>query len=252
MASIILGTIGGAILGPIGGLIGSTVGGFVDQWLFGSMQTIKGPRLSEIRLPSFEEGTPAPWVQGPTSRVACQVIWMGSKAGPEKVEERKNTSGGGKGGGKPKTVTYDYYVSLAVAVARQSATPTADGDGKFRPIRKLWANGTLIYDASKQATVSSSNIKVIKNTKNATFSSKCINKAYQEEIIYEHQSSSTFFQDAGFEANANKVTVSGFANGVNNGTFTVVSVSSWLGKSRLTVLRCTHTYVAGGTTWSPT
>lgn len=253
MATIVLGTLGSMIGGPVGGLLGSTLGGYIDRWAFGSLTPpIKGPRLSEIRLPSFDEGAPAPWLQGPQSRVACQVIWMGSKTGPERVEERKNTSGGGKGGGKPKTVTYDYYVSLAIAVARQSLTPTADADGKFRPVRKLWANGTLIYDADKAASVTSSNVKVIKNTKNKTFSSSCSNKAYQEEIVYEHQSSATFFQDAGFQANAVKVVVTGFANAANNGTYTITKIETVSSKSRLTVLRCEHDYKAGGTFWAPT
>lgn len=254
MATVILGTLGSVFAGPIGGMVGSALGSLIDNAIFAAnAPAIKGPRLSELRLPTFDEGSPAPWLQGPTSRVSGQVIWLGSKAGPNKVEERKNTSGGGKGGGKPKTVTYDYYASIAIAFARQSVSPSADTDGKYRPLRKLWANGQLIYDADKANTLSSSNVKVIKNTKNATYDARyCTNKAYQEEIIYEHQGSATAFQDAGFKAVTNQVTVAGFANAVNNGTYTIVRVETVSGKSRLVVLRCEHKYKSGGTYFAPT
>lgn len=245
MATLILGTVGSAVAGPIGGVAGSVVGGLIDQWLFGSLQPpIKGPRLNEIRLPSFDEGAPAPWVQGPTSRVACQVIWMGSSEGFNKVEERKSTSGGGKGGGKPKTTQYDYFVSLAIAFSRQALSTD--------PCRKLWANGQLIFDADKVASASSSNVKVIKNTISKTFNSVCVSKPDQEQIIYEHQSSSTFFKDAKFDAGPNPVVVTGFANGANNGTFTVLKVETVSSKSRMTVSKCLHRWISGGTRFSPT
>ena len=250
MATLILGTIGGAVGGPIGGFIGSTLGSLLDNELFGP-GPIQGPRLSELRVPSLDEGSPAPWVQGPKCRVGGQLIWMGSASGSNKVEERKSTSGG-KGGGRPKTVSYDYYISVAVAFARQNTTPTADADGKFRPIRKLWANGTLIYNADKANTLSASNIRVFKNTKTTTLAWGVNNKADQEEIIYEHQSSATAFQDAGFAAIVTQVIIAGFANAANNGTFTITKVETVAGKSRLTVARCTHTWKQGGNWWAPT
>ncbi len=252
MATLVLSTVGGALGGPIGGLIGSIAGSFIDQALFGpKQQTVEGPRLNEIRLPSFDEGSPAPWLQGPLSRVACQVIFMGSASGPGKVEERAVTSGGGgKGGGgagaTPATTNYDYYVTVALGVARQSVTPSADSDGKFRPVRKLWANGTLIYNADQNNAATSTEVSVIKNTKNKSFNTTgCVDKPFQEEIIYEHQTSATFFQSTAFLPIVNKVTVAGFASGANNGTFSIVRTEVVGGKSRLVVFKCEHAYKAG-------
>src|SRR5262245_26127488 len=111
MASLVLGAVGSIFLGPIGGLVGGIVGGIIDQSIVMMLQDpIEGPRLDELRVPSFDEGSPCPWVQGSATRVPGQLLWV------SKMREDKVTEGGKGGGGGTKTVAYEYYIDVAVAI----------------------------------------------------------------------------------------------------------------------------------------
>lgn len=229
---MILGTLGG-FLGPVGGIAGSLVGGILDQYIFGLLQSpTEGPRLDEMRVPTFDEGAPAPWVQGATVRVPCQIMWI------SKMREQKVTSGGKGGGGGTKTVAYEYYVDVAIAFARQTLTPV-------KPMKMLWANGQLIYQADKVTSKTSSAVSATKNTVSKTFNTYCLNKPNEEQIVYEHQSDGEFFKD--FRDGMN-VVVTGFASGNNNGTFAVIKIELKTGggsKCKMTVLRCNHAWTGG-------
>ena len=120
MATIVLQAAGAAVGtmlgGPIGGMIGralgAVAGSFIDQQMFGTSRTVKGPRLSDLRVMTSSEGAPVPRLWG-RMRVAGQVIWATD------FEERRQTeSQGGKGGGgrRNKVKTYSYYANFAVAL----------------------------------------------------------------------------------------------------------------------------------------
>ena len=72
MATVVLQAAGaglGTLLGgPLGGLlgraIGAVAGSFIDGKLFGDGKTLKGPRLSDLRVMASSEGAPIPRVWG--------------------------------------------------------------------------------------------------------------------------------------------------------------------------------------------
>ncbi len=135
MATIVLQAAGAAVGtmlgGPIGGMIGralgAVAGSFIDQQMFGTSRTVKGPRLSDLRVMTSSEGAPVPRLWG-RMRVAGQVIWATD------FEERRQTeSQGGKGGGgrRNKVKTYSYYANFAVALC----------EGEIDGIGRVWADG---------------------------------------------------------------------------------------------------------------
>lgn len=232
MASLILGT-AGSLLGPLGGVAGSLIGGLIDQWIFGSMQDpIEGPKLDELRFPSFDEGSPAPWVQGRLCRVPCQILWCSAMRDDE-------VQSGGKGGSGPQaSISHEYYVDVAIAFARQTLNPASVS----KPMRKLWANGELLYEAEIGIDRTSNAVAITKSTVNANFSTSCTNKPYKEYITFQHETGNFF---KGVRAGAN-VVVSGAANAANNGTWMVDTVTldadGVAGRSRIKVFRCSHSW----------
>ncbi len=121
MASLALSAIGGMIGGPIGYLAGSLLGNLLFP------QKIEGPRLKDLKLHTSSYGQMTPLLYG-TMRVAGNVI----DEQPE-LTEHSDTEGG-KGG--PEVTNYTYSASFAVRLC----------EGPIRGIRKVWANGRLIYD----------------------------------------------------------------------------------------------------------
>jgi hypothetical protein len=106
--------------------------------------TLQGPRLNDLKVQVSTYGTFIPINYGAT-RHAGNVIWSTPKI------ETKHTSGGGKGGSsKPKEETYTYSQSFAIALC----------EGPIIGVRRIWANGKIIYNLGAYAntgTVSASN-----------------------------------------------------------------------------------------------
>jgi hypothetical protein len=131
------GGIGGTILGvaasTIGGFIGSTIGSFVDNMLFPQKQ--EGPRLADLSVQTSTLGNPIPLLFGPENRIAGNVIWSTG------LLETAHTQKAGKGGPSVSTTQYTYRASFAVALC----------EGEIVGLRKIWANGKLIYDASLES-----------------------------------------------------------------------------------------------------
>ncbi|MEY3081280.1 MAG: hypothetical protein RJA94_1265 [Pseudomonadota bacterium] len=133
MATVVLQAAGaglGTLLGgPLGGLlgraIGAVAGSFIDGKLFGDGKTLKGPRLSDLRVMASSEGAPIPRVWG-RMRVPGQVIWA-----TDFIEKKKTDDGGGKGGGGGKVKTYSYFANFAVALC----------EGEIDRIGRVWADG---------------------------------------------------------------------------------------------------------------
>lgn len=107
--------------------------------MFGSSTNIvsEGPRLDTLQMGSSTYGEKIRIAYG-TNRLPANLVWAGTPI------EHRNTSTqdvGGKGGGGGSTqtsITYNYSASLAYMVCA----------GPVVGIRKIWAGGQLIYDAS--------------------------------------------------------------------------------------------------------
>ena len=126
--------IGFMVAGPAGAqwgfMIGSTVGGLV------SAPNMHGPRLTDLTVQQATDAAPIPLAFGAV-RIAGNVIQCSPK------RERANETSAGKGG--PKSTNYTYDVDVAIALCA----------GPILGVRRIWANGTLIFDATASATASS-------------------------------------------------------------------------------------------------
>lgn len=139
-------SIGGAI---IGGLIGGPAGafrGFYLGYVAGSvafpteLPPIRGPRLEDLKAQTSQIGNPIALVAG-TFAVAGNVIWAS-----DLIETKHKDTAGGKGGPSQKTVSYTYSQSFAILLA-ESVPGTVF---QIQGIRRIWANGKLIYDRTPQ------------------------------------------------------------------------------------------------------
>jgi hypothetical protein len=137
MASMVLGAVGAVIGGIYGGptgaqmgwAIGSAVGSLVDPQ---KLPTQYGPKLGDLKVITSTYGTTLPTVYS-TIRLSGNIIWSTpiiEKANSQTQEQ------GNKGAPIQETVTYTYSQSFAVAIC----------EGPITGIRKIWANGKLIYN----------------------------------------------------------------------------------------------------------
>lgn len=157
MASLVLGVAGAAALGPAGLAWGGALGmsgaqiGFMAGSMLGNMLTklpdVQGPRMGDLKVQASTYGTPIPIYYG-TSRGAGQIMWSS-----DLIETEHEQDAGGKGGPSQSVTSYTYSVNCAVAIC----------EGEISGIRKIWANGDLIFDQSTTnsgPTGQSDNIRV--------------------------------------------------------------------------------------------
>lgn len=241
MATLVLSTVGKLALGPVGGILGGMVGSYIDGQLMSALaDPVEGPKLDELRIPSFDEGAPAPWAVGPENRVPGQVIWMSD------MREQSNTSGGKGGGTSVSSTTYDYFIDIAIAFLRRETEGT-------HPVRKIWAMGTLLVERDIGFNDSSAKVSAAKYTQNGNFvfpGGSCVNKPYKEYIDYYHDPADANDDPNFFEGitTGETIVVSGFTNNANNGTFEVTNTAINLTgaitskKSWVRVRRCNHAY----------
>jgi len=135
----LIGGIFGAIFGgPLGAAIGWGIGGLVDSVL--NPRKISGPRLDDLLVQTSTEGANIPRIWG-TFPLAGNVIWS-----TEKLQEIKNTKkvGGilGTGIGATKVTTWTYYGWFQIAIC----------EGPITGIRRIWADGNLVYTEAAGAT----------------------------------------------------------------------------------------------------
>src|SRR3990167_5849749 len=132
----------GTVLAAYGASIGWTLGTMFGQSLKGPQELpgVFGTRLSDLKVQTSTYGNAIPRAYG-TIRVAGNVIYSA-----DLVEHAATTvvSSGGKGGGgtEQAQTTYSYTVDFAVAIL----------DGEIIGIRKVWANGTLLYTVANDAS----------------------------------------------------------------------------------------------------
>lgn len=133
--------VAGAALAPVGyAAIGWTVGTVVGQLLFpGSLPDQVGPRVGDLRAQQSQYGAAIPAVYG-TQRVAGNVIWS-----TPLIETVTTSEVGGKGAPSQTQTTYSYRVSWAIML----------GEGPMVGVRRIWADGKLIYDAGASADIQS-------------------------------------------------------------------------------------------------
>jgi hypothetical protein len=95
----------------------------------------EGPRLKDLKISASTYGAAIPWVFGQT-RVPGNMIWS------MPIRERKKKSFAGKGGFSNQ---YTYSCTFAMGLCK----------GPIKQVRKVWADGKLVYDASSPTVVNS-------------------------------------------------------------------------------------------------
>lgn len=122
----------------IGASAGWLIGSLVGQLLFPTKgPNTEGPRLSDLSVQSAAEGADIPLVFG-RMRVAGNMFWTN---GIKEVKTKKKQGGKGMGGSSTHT-TYTYNASFAIGLC----------EGPIQGVRKIWADGKLIFDNSAGAT----------------------------------------------------------------------------------------------------
>lgn len=150
MAVLALGLVGSVIgeailgagvvgFGLTGGAIGFIGGQIAGNLLFPQNSRAEGPRIGDLSVQASTYGVGKPILFG-AMRTAGNVIFC-----TDKREVKSEQEQGGKGGPTVTTTTYKYNVDMAVALC----------EGPILGIRKVWANGKLVYDASEDADVGS-------------------------------------------------------------------------------------------------
>ena len=141
--SAIGGAIGGTFLGVSAATIGWSVGSMLGAALFSPKTPdtqIEGPRLGEAKIQSSTYGVAIPRAYG-ANRIAGNLIWS---AGRVETAHTSSSSGGkGGGGGTVTQTSYTYSQSFALALC----------EGPIVGVRKIWANGKLIYNLGTTADI---------------------------------------------------------------------------------------------------
>jgi hypothetical protein len=137
---IVLGAVGAVVGFYVGGPVGALQGfalGYGVGGAFEKQPGVDGPRLQDLRFQGSNYGGIIPIIFG-TMRVSGNIIWAAELKEVSSTEEV-----GGKGGGQDVT-TYSYYGNFAISLC----------EGPANAVRRIWADGNLIYDASPSAPAS--------------------------------------------------------------------------------------------------
>lgn len=125
--------IGGFFGGPAGAQAGFMVGSLLSVAL-APTQRSEGSRLTDLRTQTSTYGKPIPLIFG-TGRLAGNIIWA-----PD-IREEKTTEKVGK---NQKMTNYTYFGTCAIAIC----------EGPIAGVRRVWADGKIVYDASMSADTS--------------------------------------------------------------------------------------------------
>ena len=138
--------IGGALapgivaLGMTGASMGWMAGSMIGGAMFAPTQKSQGPKLGDLAVGGSSYGAPIPWIAG-SPRISGQVAWASAKR-----EIASVTRSGGKGGGGGSEYTsYTYEVDLLILLT----------DNEIDGVRRIWANGEVIWSAVASAGVGS-------------------------------------------------------------------------------------------------
>lgn len=136
-AGAVVGGVIGSVVPGVGTMVGAEIGWMVGGIAGAMLFRQKGPNPADIRIQDSAYGKPIPLIYG-MYRVAGNIIW----AGQPFVQDA------GKGGKGPS----QEKVSMSFAIGLCS--------GPISSVRRIWANGKLIYDVSDPsnfAAISGSN-----------------------------------------------------------------------------------------------
>ena len=130
---LVVGGIGALIGGYFGGPQGAAIGWSLGSYAGAALDPPKGPdgpRLEERGVTASTYGIPLPRIYG-VFRVPGNIIW---------ATDLQETAAqqGGKGSPEPTSTTYSYSASFAVSLC----------SGPIVGVRRIWADGNLIYDQS--------------------------------------------------------------------------------------------------------
>jgi hypothetical protein len=145
MATLTLGLVGagiGSVTG-VGAGAGWTLGTSLGQVLFPETADGGGSQLGDLKLSGASYGRPIPHVYG-TLRLGGTVIWTSGWR-----LNRIPAEGGGKGGGSSRPAGTSYSSSFAVAIAA----------GEMAALLKIWADGTVLYDAEAAGEVIAADVR---------------------------------------------------------------------------------------------
>lgn len=132
--------------------LGFSLGSMLGGALFGpKMPDTQGPRLSDKSVQGSGYGQFIPITYG-SMRLAGNMIWA-----TDLVEVSDEESVGGKGGGGGTYTSYTYFANFALMIC----------EGEINGVRKIWADGKLIYNTSEDNegyTGATGNIRVYNGT----------------------------------------------------------------------------------------
>lgn len=135
VATVIGTGVGGYFGGYQGAQIGYAVGSLVGNMYDPAQIHRQGPRLSDLKVQTSSYGNPIPICYG-AMRISGNMIWS-----TPIIETPVTTTSSAKGGPEVVSTSYSYTQSFAIALC----------EGEIAGIRKIWANGTLIYNISDDA-----------------------------------------------------------------------------------------------------
>ena len=115
---------------------------------------MQAPNIGDLRVQTSQYGVAIPVCVG-VQRVSGNIFWATDKT----AHTVKTKSGGGKGGlvgggGEVTTVSTTYSVNLAIGICK----------GPILGVRRVWADGQLIIDASNDAKPLIGNLYLGNNT----------------------------------------------------------------------------------------
>lgn len=200
------------------------LGGFIDNQLLFPLfskdqrpRQLVGPRITDFQVQTASEGTPVPFSQGPSNRVAGNIIWQSPLKEVVRTETEQ-VGGGGKGGGggaEVSTKTFTYFVSVAVAV----------GEGVIQNIDKIWADGLLLskedsdVDLAASTLLSATVIRIFSNGGTLPGNDSLL------RTVKLRITSPNGGPDLSQFRSGKDVVMSGWSESQNNGTFRVLSSS---------------------------
>lgn len=134
--------VGFVIGGPTGAMYGAQLGLLAGSVLFPTqLPGMQGPRIGDGQQTVSVVGAPIPLIFG-TQPVGGIIVW----ASPIREVATKQTAG--KGGAEQEQTTYTYFRSFAILLC----------EGPIGGVRRIWANGKIIYDRSIPSTVDVDNL----------------------------------------------------------------------------------------------
>ncbi len=215
MAGFVFSAAGTAVGGPIGGAVGGIIGSYIDQRFLKDalfpQEDVEGPRFGSVPLSASSEGAPIPLAWGDECASAGVVIFQ-STIFTRIVEEDVP----GKGG---SDTTQRDQLRVDVAVCYADADPFSAGLPSDA-VSVIWADGTKLYDAASNVSFTSTLLSVEREELFEDPAAPATPTAVRMRVR-----ATSAGPDLQSFATGVDVTISGFSNGGNNGTFRVLSTA---------------------------